>query len=285
MGSHPDFSLNARVLLTGIARVVASVRQGSTCDNWDTLASRAAVTITFLPAFDAQFKIGCEPITVFGISLTELGNALKGAGEKIANVMTEIGEAVGAELEKFGEGFVNTITGRLSTSQQNVLRKLYHIRHMNCKANCPNGFHHFATSDKGCCKHLFSCGGNRKWCRKKKTFSEVGRRELGEDEPEAEVGIFDTFKDELALMKSLNGLSDSETEEFVASFDEDELAQAPDMERMSADEEQEVADEKREWIQVHNNMEEMSAEEQEEKVGEILKVLEKKFWRRSDIKV
>jgi len=205
--------------------------------------------------------------------------------EIIPNTEQTFIEAVGAELEKFGEGFVNTITGRLSTSQQNVLRKLYHIRHMNCKDDCENGFHHFATSDHGCCKHPFSCGGNRKWCRKKKTFSEVGRRELGEDEPEAEVGIFDTFKDELALMKSLNGLSDSETEEFVASFDEDELAQAPDMERMSADEEQEVADEKREWIQVHNNMEEMSAEEQEEKVGEILKVLEKKFWRRSDIKV
>merc|ERR1719361_1817971 len=40
-----ELQIPARILLTGVARLVSSVRAGTTCDNWDTVAYSAAVTI------------------------------------------------------------------------------------------------------------------------------------------------------------------------------------------------------------------------------------------------
>lgn len=37
---------------------------------------------------------------------------------------------------------------------------------MDCKQNCERGWKHISTSDDGCCKAFFDCGGTRKTCRK-----------------------------------------------------------------------------------------------------------------------
>jgi len=40
-------------------------------------------------------------------------------------------------------------------------------KQMDCKEDCPAGWEHFRTDSHGCCASFLSCGGNRKWCRRK----------------------------------------------------------------------------------------------------------------------
>jgi len=46
--------------------------------------------------------------------------------------------------------------------------KCWDLKKMNCKQGCPGGWEHFLTTDHGCCKSFWSCGGNRKNCRRYK---------------------------------------------------------------------------------------------------------------------
>jgi len=236
-----------RMVLTGVARTVSSVRDGSSCDNWDVVASAASIVVKFIPSVSASFKITCRPFNIFGISLKDLGEGLKKAGEKIASFMKNIGNVIGQELKNFGEKFVNFFTGRLSSSQINSLKKVYHVSHRNCKSGCPGGWEHFYTSDHGCCKSFMSCGGNRKWCRVKKKFWEFGRRELSEEEATA-ASTPATFEEDLALIESLNTLSDAQLEEFVATFPEEAFEAA-----LAGPEEELLADDNSQWVETHED--------------------------------
>jgi len=51
-----------------------------------------------------------------------------------------------------------------SWSQQSCRTKTRHTRKMDCKQGCPGGWRHYSTSDHGCCKSFWSCGGNKKHC-------------------------------------------------------------------------------------------------------------------------
>lgn len=58
-----------------------------------------------------------------------------------------------------------------------------HHSHRGCKQGCPGGWHHYSTTDHGCCASFWSCGGNRKWCRSRCSSNEnAGRRRLGSGE-------------------------------------------------------------------------------------------------------
>lgn len=235
-----------RMVLTGVARTVSSVRDGSSCDNWDVVASAASIVVKFIPSVSASFKITCRPFSIFGISLRALGDGLKKAGEKVASFMKNMGRAIGDELAKFGEGFVRFFTGRPSSSMINTLKKVYHVRHMGCKDGCPGGWEHFYTSDKGCCKHFGSCFGDRKWCRVKKKYWEFGRRELSEEATAASTPA--TFEEDLALIESLNTLSDAQLEEFVATFPEEAFETA-----LAVPEEELLADDNSQWVETHED--------------------------------
>jgi hypothetical protein len=51
-----------------------------------------------------------------------------------------------------------------SYSQTYCRTKTRHTRKMDCKQGCPGGWRHYSTSDHGCCKSFWSCGGNQKHC-------------------------------------------------------------------------------------------------------------------------
>merc|ERR1740124_247812 len=82
-----DLALIAKGILTGVARAVPSLRNGKSCDDWDTLANDASFYINFVPKVLARFVITCEHISISGISLKDLGDVLKNAAVKITSFM------------------------------------------------------------------------------------------------------------------------------------------------------------------------------------------------------
>merc|ERR1712062_493870 len=262
-----------RMILTGVARLVSSVREGSTCDNFDTVAAQAAVKIRFIPRVSASFKIKCEPMTLFGISLSDLGKGLKEAGRAMAHWMSNMGNAVGNTVNALGEAIVRAFTGRPSSSRINAMRQTYHVSHRNCKQGCPGGWQHFATSDHGCCKSFGSCGGNRKWCRLKKKYTDwKGRRELSVPQPPAELDEYEeTVADQMSWLESLASLSEEQAEEMLATFPEEDIAEVEALEQ--AQMEESLADEGV-WIETHP---ELTEEEQAEYMEELVKAVEPIF--------
>merc|ERR1712117_744416 len=51
-----------------------------------------------------------------------------------------------------------------SYTQTYCRTKTRHTRKMDCKQGCPGVWRHYSTSDHGCCKSFWSCGGNQKHC-------------------------------------------------------------------------------------------------------------------------
>jgi len=264
MGS---LSIIPRTILTGVARAVPSLRNGTSCDNWDSYANVAGMYLNFVPDVSARFVITCEPWTLFGFSLAEMGAALKDAANKIAKFMKKIGKAIGAALKKLGEGFVNFFTGRLSSAELNELKKTYHIKTMKCTIKCPSGWEHFMSSDRGCCLNIKKCFGDMDWCRIKKTYWDYDenneRRELIEKPT-------DTLETDVALIESLNTLSDSQLEEFVATFPQEEIERAIAGARHTHEER--LADlNSQVWLQTH---EMLTAEEEEVQIQELCRALD-----------
>lgn len=267
-------SIGPRMILTGVARLVSSVREGRTCDNFDTVAAAASVKIRFIPRVEASFKIKCEPITFFGISLKQLSDGLKQAGRAMAHWMSNMGNAVGNTVNALGEAIVRAFTGRPSSSRINAMKQTYHVRHEGCKRGCPGGWQHFYTSDHGCCKSFGSCGGNRKWCRIKKKYTDwSGRRELAVPQPPAELDdeYEETVADDLSWLESLASLSEEQAEDMLATFPEEDIAEVEALEQ--AQHEEALADEG-EWIQTHP---ELTEEEQAEYMEELVQAVEPIF--------
>lgn len=70
-------------------------------------------------------------------------------------------------------------------------------RKMGCKQRCPPGWRLVRISDFGCCKNFWSCGGNRKTCRKQfyADSCHSGRRRTEGEDFDAYIGEADDTED------------------------------------------------------------------------------------------
>merc|ERR550539_1081503 len=110
--------------------------------------------------------------------------------------------------------------------------------------------------------------GNRKWCRRKKTYRDwSGRRELA---PEFE----DTVEEELSFLKSMASISEEQAEEMLATFPEEDIAEVKAMQAQR--DEEALADEPS--IQTHP---ELTEEEIEEHLEDLVKAVEPLFTGKS----
>jgi hypothetical protein len=115
IGFRSKYDLGAMLFFTAAVRVVHPIRDGDSCNDWDTIAKGLNLQIKFYPKFAITFAVTCQRMTVMGVDLKTVAKKLLEIPRYIEKGVTwasnKIGEAINVGFKNFVLQTYDFITG------------------------------------------------------------------------------------------------------------------------------------------------------------------------------